>query len=127
MVASTGESKCYMDICSSEFLKTLDIHKVKLRHVQYSQTSQFWGPVMVVISPAMQMWWSIRLCLLVQGVFSPQFDMGFACVWPNRYILSFWGVRRRILELLLITSDMPMLSTECHTLSCCIFMSFDGS
>lgn len=34
VVASTGELKCYMAICAfSEFLKNLDIHKVKLRDV----------------------------------------------------------------------------------------------
>jgi len=82
---------------------------------------------MTVISPVMKMWWSIRLCLLVQGIFSPQLDRGFSCIWPNSYILSFWVVRRRIFELLLITSDMPMLSTECHSLSYLIFMSVDGS
>lgn len=34
VVASTGKSKCYMDICAAlEFLKTPAIHKVKLRDV----------------------------------------------------------------------------------------------
>ena len=31
VVASAGESKCYMDICALEFLKTLDIQKLKHR------------------------------------------------------------------------------------------------
>lgn len=60
VVASTGESKCYMDSCTLRIHKILD--RLCLTCLMLKDQS-VWGPVMLVIYPAGQKYWSTSSCL----------------------------------------------------------------